>query len=361
MKNGASSRILNVKEEYLSALRTKSYADFFSKAQSLFNRFPSSSSSSSSSSPSTNHHKLSEILLEPGQDTIPTLLESALILSKLPQLKLLILDYFDISAEASKICSHLLATIKQTQHNHRFIQRAIDAAAAADHDQHQLVLSQLRSFTKLSNPFSNLHNNDYFKPIHDKYSSVLNQLKVSSKKVTKRIKIIKCIHTASGVGITAACGLLTIAAICVAAHTLTAIVMGPAIFSFPAKVFKKAKNCKLDFLKNEFLRKIREQLDAAAKGTYILNREFDTMSRLVARLHDEVEHNKKMIGFYLDQDRMFSVHAVVKELKKSDVKFRKQMKELEEHVYLCLVTINRARSLGINQMISPSATSPCGR
>ncbi|WOG97153.1 hypothetical protein DCAR_0416492 [Daucus carota subsp. sativus] len=133
-----------------------------------------------------------------------------------------------------------------------------------------------------------------------------------------------------------------------AAHTLTALLMGPALFSLPLKPIKK-KIMDFKFLRSGVLSKVGEQLDVAAKGTYILNRDFDTMSRLVARLHDEIEHNKTMIQFFLDRKEHTFALQVVKELKKNDVGFRKQVEELEEHVYLCLVTINRARALVIKE------------
>uniref|UniRef100_A0A5B7BJE3 Uncharacterized protein n=1 Tax=Davidia involucrata TaxID=16924 RepID=A0A5B7BJE3_DAVIN len=344
-KDGKESRdahrSLNVNEEYLCALRTKSYADFFNEAQSLVLNEPSQC-----------HHRFSEILLKPGQETIAAILESAAILSKKSDLKALILDYFDISAEASKICSHLLKGISQIQSNYRFIQRAMDTLDSTtspppDDQQYGLVISELSSFIILNNPFSKQD----FEVIHDKYSSVLQHLKSKRKKVARKIKLIKCFNKASGICVTAACGLVAIAAVFVAAHTLTALVMaGPALFScLPVKPLKK-KLLNLRFLRSGFLRKVGEQLDVAAKGTYILNRDFDTMSRLVGRLHDEIEHNKAMIHFCLErrEDR-FSLQ-VLKELKKSDVGFRKQVEELEEHVYLCLVTINRARALVIKEI-----------
>ncbi|KAJ6998175.1 hypothetical protein NC653_014390 [Populus alba x Populus x berolinensis] len=167
------------------------------------------------------------------------------------------------------------------------------------------------------------------------------------------MKFIACIHKAAGICITAACGLIAISAIVLAAHTLTALVMGPAILSFPLKRFKK-KLLSFKFLRSGFLRKAGQQLDVAAKATYILNRDFDTMSRLVARLRDEVEHDKAMIQFCLERkDDRFSFQ-VIKELKKSDSGFRKQVEELEEHVYLCLLTINRARALVIKEMTASS-------
>ncbi|EOY16745.1 Uncharacterized protein TCM_035624 [Theobroma cacao] len=328
---------LNVNEEYLSALRTKSYVEFFSKAQLLANE---------PSSPSYFHHQFFQ-LLEPCQDTIPSILESA-IFSKIPELKSLILNYFDISAEASKICGHLLTKINQFQDNYHFIQQTLDSFDDYTPKKVRRTISELNSFIVLNNPFSNPNKHD-FKIIHDKYASVLHHLKSKRKKVARRMKLIKFVHKASGVCLTAACGLALIIAIVIAAHTLAALFMAPAVVSFPAKLFKK-KLFSFPCLKRGFLRKIGEQLDVAAKGTYILNRDFDTMSRLVSRLHDEVEHNKAMIQICLErrEDR-FSVQ-VVKELKKSNVGVRKQVEELEEHVYLCLVTINRARALVIKEV-----------
>ncbi|KAH7568069.1 hypothetical protein JRO89_XS07G0227000 [Xanthoceras sorbifolium] len=150
------------------------------------------------------------------------------------------------------------------------------------------------------------------------------------------------------------CSLIAITAIVLAAHSLTALLMGPLFFSFPTKCFKKKLFRRFRCLRRSgLLKKVREQLDVAAKGTYILNRDFDTIGRLVARLHDEVEHNKAMMRLCLERssgEERFSLHVVVNELKKSSVGFQMQVEELEEHVYLCLVSINRARALLIKEM-----------
>ncbi|KAL5776626.1 hypothetical protein ACOSP7_009552 [Xanthoceras sorbifolium] len=339
---------LNVNEEYVSALRTKSYVDFFSKAQLLVNELPSS--------PSFCHQEFSEILLEPDQETIPTILESAII-SNMPQLKGLLLNYFDISAEASNICGHLLRKTNQIQYEHQFIQKTLDSIddynSPDQHEKVKFIISKMNPFSILNNPFSDPNKMD-FNRIHDEYTSVLNCLTSNRKKVARKIKIIKYFHKASGVCITAACSLIAITAIVLAAHSLTALLMGPLFFSFPTKCFKKKLFRRFRCLRRSgLLKKVREQLDVAAKGTYILNRDFDTIGRLVARLHDEVEHNKAMMRLCLErssgEDR-FSLHVVVNELKKSSVGFQMQVEELEEHVYLCLVSINRARALLIKEM-----------
>ncbi|KAK3027791.1 hypothetical protein RJ639_042236 [Escallonia herrerae] len=337
-----SHRVLNVNEEYLGVLRTKSYADFFIKAQVLVNE---------PSSPFSCHHKFTEVLLEPGQEDIDTVLKSA-ILSKKSDLKDLILNYFDISAEASEICTNLLKSISQIQYNHKFIQKVLDAYCDDYNspEQSSLTISELHSFIVRNNPLSAINKQD-FKNIHDKHSSVLQCLKIKRKKVARNIKLIKCFNKGSGVCVTVACGLVAVTAVVLAAHTLTALLMGPAILSLPLKPLKK-KLVNIRFLRSAILKKVGDQLDVAAKGTYILNRDFDTMSRLVARLHDEVEHNKAMVQFCLERREDRLSLQVLKELKKSEVGFRKQVEELEEHVYLCLVTINRARALVVKEISS---------
>lgn len=336
---------LNVKEEYLSALRTKSYGEFFTKAQSVVNQ---------SSFPSYCHHEFSEVLLEPGQETINMAVLDSAFLSKIPELKGLMLMYFDISAEASNICSYLLKSINSVQSNYQFIQRALDTFDDYSPEQLKLVISELKGFIILNNPFSNPDKHD-FKQINDKYTSVLHRLKTMRKKVARKLKLIKYIKKAFGmICITAAGGLIAVAAIVLAFHIIAApLLLAPALFiSFPIKRLKKLKTLSFGFLRTGILSKVREQIDVAAKGTYILNRSLDTVSRLVARLHDEVEHKKSMIQFFLERrDDTFCLQ-VVQEIKKSDVGFRKQVQELEEHVYLCLVTINRARALVIKEMTS---------
>ncbi|KAJ4842564.1 hypothetical protein Tsubulata_008508 [Turnera subulata] len=334
---------MNVNEEYLSALRTKSFADFFDKAQFLSNdqaSFP------------VCHHKFSEVLLEPCQETIPEILESA-ILSSVPELKHLVLNYFDLSADASKICTHLLRNIKQIQTEYQFVHQVLDSFN--DYPPTELksiIISELNTFITQSNPFST-PNKDDFKLIRDRYSLVLHLLKSKRRKVARKIKLITCIQKATGISMTAACGLIAVTAIALAAHTLTAFVMGPAILSFPLKRFKK-KLLNFKFLRSGNLRKIGRQLDVAAKGTYILNRDFDTMSRLVARLHDEVEHNKAMLQFCLERKEVKLCLQMIRQLKKNDIGFKKQVEELKEHVYLSLVTINRARSLVIDEITTSS-------
>ncbi|PIN02924.1 hypothetical protein CDL12_24554 [Handroanthus impetiginosus] len=327
-----SHKSLNINDEYLCAVRTKSYAEFFLKAQLLVNEQPTSSS------PAYRHSKLSEVLLDPGQETITEVLESS---NKSSDLKALLFDFFNVSAEASNFCSHLLKSLNQIRTDYKFVHQVLDTTIKDD-EQFDSILSKL---SILEDPFGKQD----FSQIHEKHSSVLQHLKSKRKRVTRKIKLINYFNKISGVCVTAACGLVVAAAVALAAHTLTVLLMGPTLISLPVKPLKK-KFLDIRFLKSEFLRKIREQLDVAAKGTYILNRDFDTMSRLVSRLQDEIEHNNAMIKFCLDRREDKLSVEVLKELKKGEFGFMKQLEELEEHVYLCLVTINRARALVIKEI-----------
>lgn len=338
---------LNVNDEYLCVVRTKSFADFFIKAQLLVNNDPSSSSSSSysSSTPAHRHSAagVSELLLNPAQETIESILESSLFSNKSSHLKPLLSNYFNISAEASDLCSHLLRGLIQLQSNHRLIHKIIDAIDL-DHDSsHHLMISELRA--RVDHPFSDLNRQD-FKHIQQTHSSVVQQLKSKRKRVARKIKMIKFFNRASGVCVAAACGVAAAATVFLAMHTLTALLMGPALLGLPVK--RKMRSFR--FVKYGVLREDAEQLDVAAKGAYILNRDFDTIGRLVGRIQDEIEHNRAMMEVCLERGEDKHCLQMLKEMNKYEFGVRKQAEELEEHVYLCLVTINRARAMVVREI-----------
>lgn len=326
---------LNVNEEYLCAVRTKSFADFFCKVQFIFNKPSSSSSSANSGSSETG-------LLNPAQETIAAILQSSPALSA-PGLKSILSNYFEVSAQASDFCRHLLDTLNRVWSDYAVINRLI-----SDDDQLGSAAAELRSRGPiLSDPFSEQD----FRQIHERHSSVLHGLKSRRRRVDRQIKLIKYFNRASGVCAAAAGGLVAAAAVAVALHTLAGLLMGPALmFAIPAK--KKIK--KIRFLRYGSLRRVVKQLDAAEKGAYILNRDFDTMGRLVSRLQDEIEHSRVLIEFCLDRSGQAGRH-MLKVVKKYEAGFRKQVEELEEHVFLCLITINRTRALVVDEICSDSA------
>nr|XP_010930967.1 UPF0496 protein At1g20180 [Elaeis guineensis] len=339
-KFSAIEKSVSVNEEYLNVLRTQSYVEFTTKAQLLANEHSDTSKS--------NNYAM-ETLLQPEQDAIPSLLKAPIFTKAPSDLKLLITSYFETSAEASRICGHLLRSINETHSHYQCIQRILRNFGDHSPADMKSTISELDSFAVLSNPFPNPSQQD-FNLIHDQYSSILHHLKLKRNKVARRNKLIECIKKVSGISLTVICGVVALVAIVIAVHSLSGFLMGPALMGLsPLNLRKKFSNLKC--FQSQFLKKLEDQLDVAAKGTYILNRDFDTMSRLVASLYNEVEHYIEMIRFCLKRrEDKFPLQEVVKELKRRSHGFKQQVKELQEHVCLCLVTINKARLLVIKEI-----------
>ena len=79
--------------------------------------------------------------------------------------------------------------------------------------------------------------------------------------------------------------------------------------------------------------------------------DFDTISRLVWRLHDEIEHRKAIASMCIRNGKIEVLKEVVREFCMHDSSFLDQLKELEEQTRLCFHTINRSRGLVIQEII----------
>ncbi|KAI3409172.1 uncharacterized protein J3R85_019718 [Psidium guajava] len=77
------------------------------------------------------------------------------------------------------------------------------------------------------------------------------------------------------------------------------------------------------------------QLDAAAKGIYVLNNDLDTIDRLVDRLYAAVEDDKLLIRIGLERGTDKNpILEVVKQLRKNHTKFFDELKDLADHIWL---------------------------
>ncbi|CAN0892203.1 UPF0496 protein At3g49070 [Linum grandiflorum] len=216
------------------------------------------------------------------------------------------------------------------------------------------------SFISESSNYLFLSTEDLIDKIRNRHSSVLEEMKSTRRKVKRKIKVIGYINKVVGISVAAGCGVLALTAVVLAAHTFTALVMGPMAvvgggFGPVKKLVNKVLRCKVT-TSIRLLRKIHCQLDVATKCVYILNRDMDTVSRLVMRLRDEVEHGKEMVKFWSEKMLKLGNHTelfkiqVVKEMKRKDCDLRKHVDELEELLCLCLLTINRARGLVVHEL-----------
>ncbi|XP_038884256.1 UPF0496 protein At3g49070-like [Benincasa hispida] len=328
----------NVNEEYLCTLRTKSFSEFFTKAEFIVDESPPSITSSSAAADRC--RKLSEtILLQPVRlEAVPSILESSFLLM-LPELKGLFIDYLNVSAKASNLCTRLLTNVKSTRSKSRCIQQSLDSIEKCFSS--ETIESIASDLLSLRAPFSDLDKRD-FTLIHADYTAISRRLNCTRKKVERKIRTIKIID-----GIT--CGLNSITT-----RTLTDSVMakdpGPVIFGYRLKSLGR-KLVRHEMLRNGGLEKVGEKVEAAAKGSYIMKRELDTTSRLVVRLGDAVDHGKAMLRLFGGRkEDKFAVSVAMDEVKKNNVSMRKQVEDVEEHLYLCIVTINRSRASVIKQL-----------
>ncbi|KAL3372275.1 hypothetical protein AABB24_008698 [Solanum stoloniferum] len=164
----------NVNEEYDQALRTKSYVELYNKVQEQLEDGKLNESSSSSLQLDTN------------------LCQEALL--KLPescQLHPLIVNYFDITLEACRICELLLQNVQQTRANYGKIRRAIRLMTIEQESGHCYnVYRELASFASLNNSFS-VVNQVQILDTREGHDLLLQKLSLQFRRVKKRMKILK--------------------------------------------------------------------------------------------------------------------------------------------------------------------------
>ena len=149
----------------------------------------------------------------------------------------------------------------------------------------------------------------------------------------------------AGFGLVVTCTAVAAALMVLAIHSMVGIVIAPGLMV-----------CWVAAVKNRYalsgrrriggscsLERLGAQLDAAAKGIYYLVKDFDTMSRLVNRLYVEVEHSKSIVDICVRNGGSEMLMEVVKEFHVHDSFFLEQLEELEDHIYLCLLSIKRSR------------------
>ncbi|XP_068640791.1 UPF0496 protein At1g20180-like [Aristolochia californica] len=339
------SNKLNVNQEYMQALRTKSYTDIWTKVHGETGRSDEEQQQIPAVFPLHPPPNLSSNLLEPRQEILMAVGHDS-------HLHTLLLDYFERSVEAFDICRTLLGRINQTRSNYRIIQKILKGVKRVSGDyteeQCRFISTELASFAKLENPLSG-SSLVQFGQVHDLYNKLHGQLTSTRRKITRRVKIVRFVKTASGITLLIVFGALNITLMAVAAHTIVGLASIP-IFICQSTAFLKRGLSSENKLRERSLVRVGAQLEAAAKGAYILDRDLETMSRLVRRLHDEVEHSKAMIKICLRSPKGHLLREVVKEFESSECIFVDQLKELEEHVYLCFLTINRARKLVVQEL-----------
>ncbi|KAJ7966905.1 UPF0496 protein [Quillaja saponaria] len=322
----------NVNEEYLEAFRTKSYMEMCNKVEGQVGRtsIRRLSSSSSSALPLSIPH-LTEYLLEPRQETLMNMTESISI-------HYLLLDYFETSLDACHYCDVILEGIHQTRLNYRTIQRAIKLSnTASQFGQQQAIHKELAAFASSRNTLS-VVSPLHFRDIHDRYMVLLHKLTAKRRKIGRRLKFKRICKKVGGIGIVISHSALLIALLVFAMHSIVGVVVVPGVMGCLAGLLKNKRIKSVPGkLRTSSIERLGEQIDTAAKGVYILTNDFNTMSRMVKRLQDEVEHRRTVADMCVNNGRYELLKEVVmREFLDHESSFLDQLEELEEHVYLML-------------------------
>jgi hypothetical protein len=259
-----------------------------------------------------------EHLLDPDQPTVTQILAQ----TKLPpEINSLLSDYFSHTANASLLCSQLLKDIDGVRIKYKSL-KTIQLVATIKEGSNQISSSMIAT--------------DLIELSLCQCSDLQKQLELSRDNLRAKLQMITILKHCSTCAIVV---VTTSLVVLVVSHGFALLVAMPGLTLMNLHSKRKLTNA-------------TTQLDAAAKGTYILNKDLETTSRLVARLNDEMEHIRKMVKFWLErkEDKIQADGEVLRLLNKNQCNFSDQLDELEEHLYLCFMTINRARDLVLNQI-----------
>ncbi|CAH1448802.1 unnamed protein product [Lactuca virosa] len=338
--SSSSSLEIDVREEYANTFRTQSYIDFWTRVLdsthggSTINKTLSSVTAARLPS----YRLFAENLLDPDQPTVTQILAMA---NHHAKNHTLLSDYFTETANASIVCGALLQDVDRLRSNYRSLKNAlksIETTKVSFISNFKIIQARLTDFSNSVNPFTVPKSSQGVQAVQLACFKLLKRLELSRDMAQMKLQRIKKIKHGSAVTLVVLTVSLTVI---IVTHGLAVMVAAPGMVVAAMGLGSSGK-----------LAKLSAQLDVAAKGMYILNRDLDTVSRLVGRLNDELEHMKATTKFWLKRghNRVQSVEEFGRQLKKTDLSFCEQLDELEEHLYLCFMTINRARNLVVKEL-----------
>lgn len=331
------SPTVNLTREYTSAVQTNSYSEIWSKIHC------DNSSYREIEIKQLEGDEELELLtqvLHPNRECVVEALSSA----RPSTLINLVSEYFDQSEHTSRMCLLLHHSVQRARYLYAPLHDLLNVLPL-DSEFDSITQSQCNrafevflQFDHFENPFPNpnLHSFDNMRSC---FSQLKQQLDCHLSRSRSRVRLLRRATVGSAICLIGTAVGVTISAVAIASHALVALVACPLLPAFPPFKITKREMAHVS------------QLDAAAKGTFLLHNDLDTIDRLVVRLHSEVEGDKFLIRLGLERGReKHPIQEVAKHLHKNHLNFLRQLTDLEEHLCLCFAAINRARSLLLQEI-----------
>ncbi|PON35505.1 hypothetical protein PanWU01x14_335940 [Parasponia andersonii] len=266
-------------------------------------------------------------LLQPNRDSVQEALRGA----KPNTLTALVSDYFDHSENTSHLCLNLQRGVLRARALyaplHDLLHLLPDDAESLSQSHCNWAFDVFLQFDALHNPFHSPDSQN-FNHIRGCFSQLKQQLDRRLRHSRSAIRLLRRATASASTGFSVA--------VAFSAHALASLVAGPSCTN------------RLPRPRSRERRRVGRmaQLDAAAKGAYVLNNDLDTIDRLVARLHSAIEGDKLLVRLGLEGGReRHPIQEVVKQLRKNHINLVHQLSDVEEHICLCFNTVNRARAL----------------
>lgn len=247
-------------------------------------------------------------VLQPNNECV----QEALSHAKPTTLTHLISTYFQHSESATRLCLNLYQSVHTARHLYTplfdlFHILPVDSNAI-DESLCNLAFDVFLKLDTFENPFSSPESHS-FRDTQLCFSQLKHKLDTRLRKSRSRVRLI---------------------------HHATA---GPLCSPYLPHSFKKKELTNIS------------QLNAAAKGTFVLNKDLDTIDRLVSRLHTGIEYDKLFIRLGLERGRdVYSVQEILKQLRKTHLNLTHQLKDLEDHICLWFTNVNKARLLLLEEI-----------
>ncbi|XP_073150443.1 UPF0496 protein At3g19330-like [Henckelia pumila] len=340
------SPTVNLTREFTLAVETHSYKEI----RSIFDQESSFNQNFDVENLEFEEPLLLEQVIQPSREII----QDALSLVESYSLAQLVATCFEHSENTSRLYLHLYQRVRKAKHVYTPIHNLLDdLPLEVDFDSYSLTHSQCTSAFNIFLQFDG-HENPFVPPEPHNFDHLRQSFSQFTKKVDKRLeKTQSRVHLrhhcskgsslciiAAGVGV-------AVAAVAIATHALVAIVASPIcpIILQSVTTGKEAVH--------------QKQLNTAAKVAYFIHKELDTIDRLVALLHSDVENDKFLVHHGVDRGMdKYLIQEVLKQLRRNRSSFAQRLLFLEEHLFLCFASINRARSLLLQGIHAHEDLSP---